>query len=431
MAVREKELEGYRRDRDWYRTLAESLEQNPTEDSPLYLPLAKAIAERYDRVITCAEEGEPFIAGHRIAAEIFAAMDLPWYMLLQTAFLASEGSGFLANIDECERIGLGTDMCTAVRLSIQHIEAGLMPPPTAITSPLQPCDAAPLLYQTLSRNKRWRDVPHFAFDPPYWEDDRSIDYFAQEFREMVTFLEEQTGRKLDMDRLREVITESNKQYELWAEYNDLRRVVPCPHGFGIGGMQCFAITQIYLTGEPMGTAWYRDLIAHAERRVQEKRGGLPGEERIRVFWFDVMPMGWVFEFAPWLEEEWGANIVMDMLSYAPYSTIDTSSEETIFQGLAKRSLVDMPMVRQARGVADNFIKDIIRVVDDYKVDCVIWPAHMGHKDGSASIGMMREVCREIGVPFLTIGLDLFDPRYTTVDQVKDKIGQFFTVMGLG
>ena len=89
------------------------------------------------------------------------------------------------------------------------------------------------------------------------------------------------------------------------------------------------------------------------------------------------------------------------------------------------------MVRQARGVADNFINDIVRVVKDYKIDCVVWPGHMGHKDGSASIGMMREVCRDLGVPFLHIGLDLFDKRYTSVDEVKDRVSQFFTAMGMG
>ena len=68
---------------------------------------------------------------------------------------------------------------------------------------------------------------------------------------------------------------------------------------------------------------------------------------------------------------------------------------------------------------------------DYKIDCVIWPGHMGHKDGSASIGMMREVCRDLEVPFLTLGLDLFDARYMNVDEMKDKLSQFFSAMGLG
>jgi len=56
---------------------------------------------------------------------------------------------------------------------------------------------------------------------------------------------------------------------------------------------------------------------------------------------------------------------------------------------------------------------------------------MGHKDGSASVGLMRETCRELGVPFLHIGMDLYNKRYTSVDEIKDKFSQFFTAMGLG
>jgi hypothetical protein len=44
---------------------------------------------------------------------------------------------------------------------------------------------------------------------------------------------------------------------------------------------------------------------------------------------------------------------------------------------------------------------------------------------------MREKCREMGVAFLYIGMDLFDNRYTTLDQLKDKFSKFFTSMGLG
>ncbi len=103
----------------------------------------------------------------------------------------------------------------------------------------------------------------------------------------------------------------------------------------------------------------------------------------------------------------------------------------MFHDLAKRNLMDVPMIRQARGTAENFSADITRMVKDYKIDCVIWPGHMGHKDGAATTGIMRETCREIGVPFLHIGLDLFDKRYTTVDEVKDRVSQFFNGIGLG
>jgi hypothetical protein len=122
---------------------------------------------------------------------------------------------------------------------------------------------------------------------------------------------------------------------------------------------------------------------------------------------------------------------MDMFGNYPYTMIDTSNEEQMWLDLAKRNLFDSPMVRQARGAADNFANDIKRIVRDYKIDVVIWPGHMGHKDGSATVGIMRETCRDLNVPFVHLGLDLFDKRYSTPDQIKDKISQFFRAMGLG
>jgi len=426
----EKGLQLFRDDANWYKAIIEMMRLNPTEETEIMAAVPEMVIDYYDKMIRCAEEGKPFIGGwFCIAPEIYVAMDLPWYTILQTPFLSSRS--MLDDLDQTEKMGLGTDMCSAIRLGIYYVEAGIAPPPNALVGLIHPCDGVTVLHNVLVHDKEWGKIPIFCPDPPYWEDERSIDYCAGELRRMVSFLEEHTGHHLDMDRLREVVDESNKQYELWAEYNELRRAVPCPHGWGLGGGQCFGVAQVYGVGQPRGTAWFRDLVAHAEQRVRQGKGGMPTEERIRLLWFDIRPYGWIFEFLPWLEEEWGANTVMDMFAYAPYTQIDTSTEDAMFKGLAERTLFEMPMIRQARGVADNFLNDIVRIVKDYKIDAVIWPGHMGHKDGSASAGMMREVCRDLGVPFLHIGLDLFDMRYTTMGELKDKVSQFFTAMGLG
>ena len=122
---------------------------------------------------------------------------------------------------------------------------------------------------------------------------------------------------------------------------------------------------------------------------------------------------------------------MDMVSYCPYELVDTSTEDTLFRGLAKRAFQDPPMIHQGRGVADNVVHDIRRIVKDYQIDCVVFPGHMGHKDMAASTSLMRETCRELDVPFLHIGMDICDDRYTTVEEIKDKFSQFFAAMGLG
>ncbi len=104
----------------------------------------------------------------------------------------------------------------------------------------------------------------------------------------------------------------------------------------------------------------------------------------------------------------------------------------MFRGLAKRGLWDVPMIRQERGrAADCLAVDITRIVKDYKIDCLVWPAHMGHKAMAGTVGIGREICRDLGVPLLHLGIDMFDRRYTSIDEIKDKMSQFFTAMGLG
>lgn len=412
------------------QTLQDALALDTSEEGEINRLVLKAVLDKYDEIIDCAEGGKPFIASYFTnAPEIYTAMDVPWWIFLQTPFLGISAPLIDDDIDGAERL-IGSDLCTVLRLAVYYVEAELSPKPTALISLLHPCDGTLVVHQAIKHGK-WHDVPIFAADPPYWEDERSYEYYAKEFRRMVDFITEHTGYKLDIDRLREVIKESNKEFELWQEYNELRRAVPCPHDWTIGPPQCFAMATYYYPGKPEGTEWFRKLIANAEKRVKNKVSGVPGGERIRLLWFDILPLLWQFDINPWLEEEWGVNIVMNMFGYTPYEAIDTSTEESMFRGLAKRGLCEVPMVRQARGVADHFLSDIARIVKDYKIDCVIWPGHMGHKDGSANVGMMRETCRDLGVPFLHIGLDLFDKRYTSVDEVKDRFSKFFTAMGLG
>ena len=433
-AVKKKSLARYKQERDWFALLYDAVKQMPGEEARLQEKMLTILLDAKETVVDCVENDKPFIGGYFCnAPELFNAMNLPWFMVMETPFLAATAPYLLQDLEGCEEMGLGTDLCTAIRLPIYYIESGLMPVPSAVLGLLYPCDGAPMLHQVLEHNEAWKDVPIFSCDPPYTSDERAVNYFANELRRMVDFLQTHTGCTLDMKRLVEVCEESNKTYSLWQEYNELRRHVPSPHGWEIGGGQAFGVTQCFVAGDPRCTDWFQQLLKCGEARIKEGIGASRTEgwkEKIRLFWFDIMPYGWIFEFMPWLEEEMGAVLVMDMFGNFPYSLIDTSSEETMFHDLAKRNLLDAPMIRQARGTADNFSNDIRRIVKDYKIDCVVWPGHMGHKDGSAALGIMRETCGELGVPFLHIGLDLFDKRYTSVDEVKEKVSNFFRGMGL-
>jgi len=430
MAGTERQLERTIEDVQRFEAILNLLEQNPDEMSHLHVPLVEDRLRHARKTLECVEQGKPFLATwYSNAPEICTAMDLHWYTQVAGAFVAAiESPHATEDLEGVDQLSVPADCCTLLRMGLYYVDAGILPIPTAVIAMVEPCDGVASLHEVIRTHKDWREVPMFAPDPPYSRGEKSIDYFANELREMVVFLEEHTGRKLDMERLVEVVEESNRQYELWLEYSELRRSTPCPHGVTLA-TGAFGVAQNNLCGDPRGTAWFRDLVTDAERRVRENRPEV-AHQKIRLLWYDIHPV-WFAELTPWLEEEWGANVIQSMLMNCPYTLVDTSSEDGIWKGLAKRNLLDTPMIRQAQGTVENFIYDIERIVKDFSIDCVVWPGHMGHKDSAASVSLMRDACRDLGVPFLHLGVDQFDRRYTPVDEIKNRISQFFGAMGLG
>ncbi len=429
-AKTEKSLERTREDIAVYSSIIEMMELAPGEMNHLYIPTMKNMVRQANRIIECIETGEPFAASSfSNPTEIFTAMDLNWYFPFKQAFAGGvPNPHMMDDLEGLDIMPVSSDICTLVRLALYYVDKGLLPKPTVYLGIVEPCDGIVGVHEAMRTHPDWRDVPTWAPDTIYWGDERSFEYMGNGLKDMVKFLTEHTGKQFDLDRLREVVEESNRQYLLWQEHAELKRAVPCPHSY-LMGMQCFYQTNFEGGGRTEATKWFADLVADAEKRVEENKPEVEGQ-KIRVLWFDILPV-WFEELFGWMEQEWGAIIVMDMVSFCPYELIDTRDEDTIFKGLARRVMMDPPMVRQARGYADNFLNDLTRIVRDYKIDCVIWPGHIGHKDGAASVSLMRERCRQLDVPFLHIGMDQFDKRYVSPDEVKTRISQFFTAMGLG
>ncbi len=415
-----------------YSALEEGLALADDDLSAIHLHLVRTILHNLNRTVECVENNLPIIGSHFTnPSEIMAAMDLHWYFLFQAAWGGGmESPHLMEDLEKIDKLPVPSDCCSLLRMGLYYVDEGFFPLPTAYIGITEPCDGISAVHDAITNHRNWRDVPAFAPEPIHYDvnEKESIKYYAGEMKRLVEFLEIHTNRKLDMDRLKEVVEQTNIHYTLWNEYNSLRGAVPTPHD-PVLPQSCFYATNFPGAGSPEHTFLFESLIADAERRIRENDPILTNQ-KFRVLWYDI-PSVYFAELSSWMEQELGGVMVLDMVSHCPYTLIDTSTEETLFEGLAKRSLTDQPMIHQARGKVENFLMDIDHIVNNFKIDFVIWPGHMGHKDSAASINIMRAKCRELDVPFLSIGLDHVDKRYTTMDEIKDKISQFVQAMGLG
>lgn len=404
-----------------------AMEAAPAIPNPIEHAFLKLVIKYLDRIIDAKENGTPLLCtwlGN--ALEVYGAMDLPFFCPAEMTLATLSQNDAL---DCIHNSPMPDDGCALIELSIESVRNQRVPTPTIISTHLMPCDGMSVLHEMWRTTPGWEHIPHWRLDPPLTNTPEDFAYYAGEIRREIAFLEEQTGRKLDWDRLREVCEQSNQVYAAWDDLAHLCMSKPAPlPSFVLGEMGWMPTLHIGMPGDPDNLEFFNLMIDIASKNVEEGIAAVPGEQ-IRLLWADVNGP-WNQELlAPWLEETYGAVVAASFQGRTPYTMIDTSSEQRMLETMAQRHTAEPPMLRQIRGNADVICQDIRDFVRDYQLDCVVVPGHKGHKDKGGDIAYIRQTCREIGVPLLVLSCDVFDPSYTPVDQIKRSFKEFFESQG--
>ena len=278
------------------------------------------------------------------------------------------------------------------------------------------------------KTPEWRDLPQFGLDAPYGNSEEDIEYFADELRRFIAFLEETCGVKMEEKQLRRICEEGNKQYALWKQICEQQAAVPAPMPGMAIAQAAPSMTQHLLIGDKPSTRFLKLFSMVSAGNVKKGKGTVP-EEKIRCAWLDI-PYSEGDAYTEWLADTYGAVVVASTWGEGNhYTPIDTTSMDTMLHDIAKRSMMDASMIRESRSTVEQFIEDVRFIVKFYKIDCVIFPGHKGHKDMPATIGFLRETCRDLNVALLELNCDLTDPYYKSLDEVKATTAQFFETQG--
>ncbi|MEW6034031.1 MAG: 2-hydroxyacyl-CoA dehydratase family protein [Chloroflexota bacterium] len=358
-----------------------------------------------------------------LTPEIFRAMDIatcsPEYV---AAIVAAFPDGIKKYVDVAEE-KVPDHICAVNKFTIGAILSGDVPRPDMILHTIgHPCDSSSVTHPMLAN---YLKVPDFGLDTPYWDTPRSYKYFAEEFARAITFMEEQTGCKMDFDRLKEVAEYSNRAQEYVLKIAELRKKVPCPMGGRASAVTGGAV--MGLAGTPFLVDWMARQYEVARARVERGEGAVPNE-RIRLVWIWV-PNYFDLGILDWMEQKYGAVCVMDLLNHYINRPIEgLSSKEKILEGLARKTL-DYPMGRHGRGPVEPYLNECINLCREYKADAAVFAGHVGCKYGWATAKIVRDaIHQELGIPTLSFEVDAFDPRVTSLETIKEKLAQFFETL---
>ncbi len=358
-----------------------------------------------------------------VPAEVLIAMGFETFVPeFQSCILPKldQNCGF-KYFDATEHAGLAGDTCSMPRYTAGVALLDELPPAQCILASNLPCDGGLAAYEVIQA--KLGGIPTYRLNIPYnFRDDKSQRVVAEDLKNLVKFLEENTENKMDWDKLKEVCENYNGMAEaamgLW-ELAKLPNTPVCNDALQATHAWNFNFT----SGALEATEFQRKILKKATKALNK---GIPAFENMRyrtIVWAPPPPM--YAHWWNWLERCWGIGSVMDMETNGAIEYIDTSNVDTMLRGLARRYMWGT-MAKHTRGPGKNYVEDVYQASIDYKADFVILPAHVGCKNAMSMETMLRDELRKIDVPLCVFKYELLDNRLASRQQIRDQISKFMT-----
>lgn len=170
---------------------------------------------------------------------------------------------------------------------------GMPKPDMMLGSGTEFCDPR---YKWFQAAQRYLDVPVYVIGLPWPAYDLDIDleaaltyyarYIVEQLKGLVSFLEKQTDKKMDWDRLSVTIDLADRTYRMWWQAYELRKAIPTP--MGTEDAMNTMVPGWFMMGTQEAFDFYRDLYEEVKYRVENKIGLVP-EEKYRILWGGGLP----------------------------------------------------------------------------------------------------------------------------------------------
>jgi benzoyl-CoA reductase/2-hydroxyglutaryl-CoA dehydratase subunit BcrC/BadD/HgdB len=324
-----------------------------------------------------------------------------------------------------EAKGFSTDLCSYAlnNLGSIYLNKGPfmgqgLPEPDLLIATEHACLSMAKWWEELSRHF---NVPLYIVDAalPVGEDLslHHINYFAEQLKELMEFVEEHTGNKFDMDKFKEVLGYSDEASRLFLEIGGLRKTVPSP----ISPIEIFTnmFPIVTLAGKKEAVEFYNELYDEISELAKRKESAVPNE-KYRLLW-DLFPIWYNLNLFKYIEEK-GGVVVADVYATTFGGRVDISRP---FEGLAER-YVGNPLLSYGVQQKTELYKQMIK---EYHVDGVIF--HSNRSCRMASMGqydVKQGIYEDLGIPGAIFESDFVDPRSYSDEQVKDTLDSFFEIL---
>jgi benzoyl-CoA reductase subunit B len=385
-----------------------------------YMELVSTYVER---IVTAKEKGK-FVAAHgtQQPLEIYEAMDV--------VGVFNEFWGVISDVVKLESVpealsisastGTPGEVCSFFRNMDGLMHAGKWPKTDFLLYATSSCDNVKA-FHTLGRRY---GIPDFGMERPYYPyTPRAMEHWKNEHKRLIAFLEEKTGKKMDYDRLKEVVRLSYRLTELSLEIDRLARHVPCPLS-----AECFGGVLLALRLLP-GTQHAVDFLTALRDELQERldKGiGAVENERFRVIWSAFTPF-WDPTLLGYMQQKYGAVSVGEVLANWRGEANWMLDPDDPLGNLAYRTQVAPGNCQYA--ASKDWAENVVDQARRLKADAAIFNNNWGCKQASGLGPLVGdELMRQCNVPSVALNVDVIDATFVTRVEIEAQLDSFFEMI---
>ncbi len=371
------------------------------------------LAGCFRKIQRAPDEGK-MVVGHTIfvPTEFLYAMDIVPMYLEGTGEIMARMLGLEESFAEAKSAGFANEICSGHRLLNAMAYKGWLPRADAFVWSNLVCDLTAKSGDYLAREYA---RPGLYLDRPYHDTPEGREYYVKELASMVQFLEDLTQRKMDPERLAEVMENSRRSTLLFREICELRKSIPSP--MRSHHLIEMTLAQLLLSGTSELVNFYETVLA--EMQEEMRRPDRP-PERFRLMNFFFYP-SYLWKFLNLLETKYQASMIAEPhLSLWSNADIDPAKP---LESLASKAFV-LTDTGPLKGVAEAALKQAI----EYKADGALYWAHMGCRQTCATIKIIKDTLLREGIPTLVIDCDLADSSIVNEEEITAKVEQFLELL---
>ena len=400
---------------------------------------ASLFRDWFGRLTDAAEQGTPtayvFVMGS--VAELLRTFDFelsfPEINSLQTAVrrVAHE------YLNQAEDYGYSPDICGYVKADVAvQLRKGAHPMGTL------PKPALAVATNACNTYVKWAEIwerlyhiPVFTLDIPgtrraggtTWPGDPDFEadraYVRAQLDELIAICERVTGKRFDIDRLRESLGHANAMSACWRRVIALNRHRPAVFSALTEGTVYLGVANGF-RGTAEGRQYFGDLVEEMEFKAAEHVGTID-DEKYRLVFVGV-PCYPMFRRFNELFSQWGGVFVNSTYLWFASGGADAVFEYDLRDPLESLAQGVLLSVRHAMDSMFHQDRAIAPLLDPFHVDGVVYHAIKSCRTVSTGLAdSRRALMAATDVPTLFIESDMMDQRVVSEAQLKNRVDAFF------